>query len=155
MYRFRTTWKTIKKNIYSEKIFKLIKFSNFFIFQGLLHEIRNLIAPEFLQNLQSGPIVIYYTLYNNSFYTQLAPFLLVRKILITFMMILKLFCFFFFSNSLISFSGLSPPSAFLFFEKIFIFFTFYIFFYIFPFLYEKIYILILLYALKYELFKLY
>ena len=33
---------------------------------------KNLIVPESLKTLQIGQIVIYYTLYNNLFYTQLA-----------------------------------------------------------------------------------
>ena len=46
------------------------KTQNILIFQVLIYEI-NLIAPRSLKNLQSGPIVIYYVLNNNFFYTQL------------------------------------------------------------------------------------
>ena len=41
------------------------------MFQRVIHEIENLIVPESLKNQQSGPIVIYYLLYDNFFYTQL------------------------------------------------------------------------------------
>ena len=40
------------------------------MFQVLIYEV-NLIAPRPLKNLQTGPIVIYYVLNNNFFYTQL------------------------------------------------------------------------------------
>ena len=46
------------------------KTQNFLIFQVLIYEI-NLIAQRSLKNLQIGPIVIYYVLNNNFFYTQL------------------------------------------------------------------------------------
>ena len=51
--------KKIKKIFYSKKIFKLIqKFQNFFIFQGLIQEIKNLIVLGSSKNLQSVSIVI-------------------------------------------------------------------------------------------------
>ena len=54
---------------------------------------KNLIVPGSLKILQSRPIVIYYALFNNFFYSQLASFLFVRKVFITLMMILKNFFF--------------------------------------------------------------
>ena len=51
----------------------------FLIFQGLIHEIKNLTVAGSLKNLQSCPIVTYYALYNNFFYTQLASFFVTQK----------------------------------------------------------------------------
>ena len=51
----------------------------FLIFQGLIHEIKNLTVAGSLKNLQSCLIVTYYALYNNFFYTQLASFFVTQK----------------------------------------------------------------------------
>ena len=50
----------------------LIKILDFLIFQGLIHEIENLIVPGYLKNLEILSIVICYVLNNNFFYTRLA-----------------------------------------------------------------------------------
>ena len=44
-----------------------------------MNEIKNFIVPGSFKNLQSGPIVIYYVLYNNVFYTQLASSFIPQK----------------------------------------------------------------------------
>ena len=65
---------------HSKKTFKLIKsFRGFLIFQGLIHKIKKTIVPGSLKNLKNGLIVIYYTLYNNLLYTQLASFFVPQK----------------------------------------------------------------------------
>ena len=70
------------KKIIVTKFFLFIKMFyilDFFLFQGLIHEIKNLIVPDSLKNLQSGPIVIHYVLYNNFFCTQLACIFVLQK----------------------------------------------------------------------------
>ena len=47
-----------------------------------MDEIKNLIVQGFLKNLKSDPIVIYYSLYNNFLYTQLASFFLHHRFLL-------------------------------------------------------------------------
>ena len=60
-----------------------------------------------LKNLKSSPIVIYYVLYNNSFYTdQLAPFFVPRKDSYYIHNDTEVLFIFFFSKTLISFSNL-------------------------------------------------
>ena len=83
--------KKFQKKIYSKKIFKLLaNFRTFVIFQGLIHETKNWIVPGYLKNLQSCPIVIFYVLYSNFFYTQITSFFFPRKILVMLKMILTL-----------------------------------------------------------------
>ena len=75
---------------------------------------KNLIVPGSLKNLKSGPIVIYYALYNNFLYTLLASAFVPQK---DFYYIHDntdaFFFFFFFTKMLISFWSLFSPFAFL------------------------------------------
>ena len=79
MDRSRTTRKKIQKTFYDKKIFKLIKILDFFIFQGLIHEIKNLIVPGSLKKSAKWPISHLLWLYNNFFYTQLAFAFVLQK----------------------------------------------------------------------------
>ena len=57
-----------QKICHGKKFCKLTKnFKILLILQRLMHEIKNLIVQGFLKNLKSGPIVIYYSLYNISY----------------------------------------------------------------------------------------
>ena len=91
-----------KKKLIIKKIFK-----NFRIFN----------CPIILKNLQSGPIVFYYVLYNNFFYTQIAPVFVPQKIVVTFKMTLMIFFFFFCSKILISFLSIFSLFCFFLFQK--------------------------------------
>ena len=53
--------------------------SIFFLFQGLIHEIKNLIVPGSLKNLHRVPIVTFYVLNNNFSYTELASAFVPQK----------------------------------------------------------------------------
>ena len=49
------------------------------MFQGPIREMKNLIVPGSLKQLQSSPRSIYYILYSNFFYTQLASAVVSQK----------------------------------------------------------------------------
>lgn len=91
-----------KKKLVIKKIFK-----NFRIFN----------CPIILKNLQSGPIVFYDVLYNNFFYTQIAPVFVPQKIVVTFKMTLMIFFFFFCSKILTSFLSIFSLFCFFLFQK--------------------------------------
>ena len=93
------------KKLIIKNTFKLKK--NFRIFN----------CPIILKNIQSGPIVFYYVLYNNFFHIQIAPVFVPQKIAVTFKMTLMIFFFFFCSNILISFLSIFSLFCFFLFQK--------------------------------------
>ena len=64
---------------WSRTNFKKSKVEFFCIFQGLIHEVKHLIATGSLKNLQSNTAVTVYVLYNIFLYTQLASAFVAQK----------------------------------------------------------------------------
>ena len=117
--------KNISKFI-KTKIFLLIKIVcilEFCIFEGLMHETKNLIVLRSLKNLPTSLIVFYYMLYNNFFYTQLASVFDLQKEFYIDHNNIDGFSFFFFRKMLVSFSGPFLSFVFFFFRKILISFA--------------------------------